>query len=264
MSSDGRKPVPYRAGKFRPVLKKRLAALSLVGVVAVLEGLARAGLLPPLVFPAPTAIGDALITLFQSGELATHVGLSLQRLFIGWAMGVVAGVAVGVALGTSTAARSSGLPWVAAISAIPKIALLPLFIIWFGIGEGSKYATIAFGTFFPTAINTFGGIDNLDRSLIRMGESFNLTRRTILMHIVLPGTLPAIISALRISGSIGIILLVAAEMVAAQYGIGAYIIQQQNLFQMDALMAGVVLLMALGLVIYGVIGSLERRLMAWR
>ncbi|MDN5874141.1 MAG: ABC transporter permease subunit, partial [Sinobacteraceae bacterium] len=96
------------------------------------------------------------------------------------------------------------------------------FIIWFGIGEGSKYATIAFGKFFPTVINTFGGVNNVDRSLIRMGQAFNLKRRTIVARIILPATLPSILSAFRISASIGIILLVAAEMVAAQYGIGAY------------------------------------------
>lgn len=151
-----------------------------------------------------------------------------------------------------------------AISAIPKIALLPLFIIWFGIGEGSKYATIAFGAFFPTVINTFGGVDNIQRNLVRMGQSFGLKRRTIVLSIILPGALPSILSAFRISASIAIILLVAAEMISAEFGIGAYIIEQQNLFQLDRLMAGVVILMALGLAIYGLIGLLERWLLRWR
>ena len=90
-----------------------------------------------------------------------------------------------------------------------------------------------------------------------MGQSFNLKRSTIILSIILPGTLPAILSAFRISSSIGIILLVAAEMVSAQYGIGAYIIEQQNLFQLDRLMAGVVVLMVIGLAIHGAIGLLE-------
>src|SRR5699024_4230722 len=111
---------------------------------------------------------------------------------------------------------------------------------------------------------SYGGVNNVDRSLIRMGQSFNLKRRTIVARIILPATLPSILSAFRISASIGIILLVAAEMVAAQYGIGAYIIQQQNLFQLDRLMAGVVLLMVLGLLVYGIIALLERYLLRWR
>lgn len=263
MAVDSR-PVRYRAGGFQPRLIKWLAVMSFVAVVAVLELLARTGLMPPLAFPAPSAIGAALVDLFQTGQIWQHLDASLQRLAIGWGVGVSTGVIVGLVIGTNTVARSLGMPWVAAISTIPKIALLPLFIIWFGIGEGSKYATIAFGTFFPTVINTFGGVNDVERSLIRMGQSFNLKRRTIITQIILPATLPSILSAFRISASVGIILLVAAEMVAAQYGIGAYIIQQQNLFQLDRLMAGVVLLMVLGLVVYGVIALLERRLLRWR
>src|SRR5690625_4737024 len=146
--------------------------------------------MPPLTFPAPSAIGAALVDLVQSGDLWLHLSASLERLAVGWSLGVSSGVVIGIVIGTNSVARSLGMPWVAAVSTIPKIALLPLFIIWFGIGEGSKYATIAFGTFFPTVINTFGGVDNIERSLIRMGQSFNLKRRTIVLQIILPGTLP--------------------------------------------------------------------------
>ncbi len=259
-----RQPVRYRAGGFDPQLIRWVGAASFVGVIALLEILSQLGMIGPLTFPAPSAIGVALLDLYESGQLWLHLQASLSRLAIGWTMGVVAGIVVGFAIGIGSWSRSVGVPWVAAVSAIPKIALLPLFIIWFGIGEGSKYATIAFGTFFPTVINTFGGVDNVERNLIRMGQSFNLKRRTIITQIILPGTLPSILSAFRISASIGIILLVAGEMVAAEFGIGAYIIQQQNLFQLDRLMAGVVLLMILGLAIYGVIGLLERWLLKWR
>ncbi len=259
-----RTPVTYRAGGFSPRMIQALGAASFVAVIAALEAAARLGWIGPLSFPAPSAIGAALADLYRSGLLAQHLGASLRRLAVGWSAGVASGLVIGFALGVSTFARSLGLPWVAAISAIPKIALLPLFIIWFGIGEGSKYATIAFGAFFPTVINTFGGVDNIPRNLIRMGQSFNLKPLSIILAIVLPGTLPAILSAFRISASIGIILLVSAEMISAQYGIGAYIIEQQNLFQLDRLMAGVVLLMAVGLAVYGIIAVLERWLLRWR
>jgi len=259
-----RQRVRYRAGGFDPKLVYWLGGVSFVVVIAALEILARVGWMHPLTFPAPSAILTALQDLYRTGLLWQHVNASLSRLAVGWSMGVGAGILVGFAIGISSYARSVGVPWVAAVSAIPKIALLPLFIVWFGIGEGSKYATVAFGTFFPTVINTFGGVDNIERSLIRMGQSFNLKRRTIVLQIILPGTLPSILSAFRISASIGIILLVAGEMVAAEFGIGAYIIQQQSLFQLDRLMAGVVLLMILGLAVYGVIGMLERWLLRWR
>ncbi|WP_163335634.1 ABC transporter permease [Desulfopila sp. IMCC35008] len=256
--------VAYRAGGFRPRLIFSFAAMSFVGIVVALEVLCRTGVIGALSFPAPSDIGRALMELYSSGQLKNHLGASLSRLAVGWSLGVSSGVVVGFAIGITTVARSMGIPWVAAVSAIPKIALLPLFIIWFGIGEGSKYATIAFGTFFPTVINTFGGVDNIQKNLVRMGQSFNLKKSTIILSIILPGTLPSILSAFRISSSIGIILLVAAEMVSAQYGIGAYIIEQQNLFQLDRLMAGVVVLMVIGLTIHGAIGLLEKWLLRWR
>ena len=256
--------VAFRAQGFAPRVVVWLAAASVAGAVILLEIFCRLGIIGPLSFPAPSTIWLALVDLHRSGLLGQHLAASLARLALGWSAGVGAGMAAGFAIGVATIARSVGIPWVAAVSAIPKIALLPLFIIWFGIGEGSKIATIAFGTFFPTVINTFGGVDNISKNLVRMGQSFNLKRSTIILQIILPGTLPAILSAFRISASIGIILLVAAEMVSAQYGIGAYIIEQQNLFQLDRLMAGVVILMALGLSVHGAIGLLEKWLLRWR
>ena len=256
--------VRFRAGGFAPKFVTWLGVLSFVGVIGMLEVLARARILGPLAFPAPSAIGAALTDLMTSGQLALHLGASLRRLVVGWIAGVSTGILVGLAIGTWTGPRSVGIPWVAAISSIPKIALLPMFIIWFGIGEGSKYATIAFGTFFPTVVNTYGGVDDVSRNLIRMGQSFGLSKWAILRTIVLPGALPAILSAFRISATVGIILLVAAEMISAEYGIGAYVLQQQNLFQLDRLMAGVVVLMGLGLTIYGLIALLERRVLRWR
>ena len=145
MQTD-RAAIPYRADSFQPGFRPWLAVISLFGIVGALELGARTGIIGPLMFPAPSAIGAALGELISSGLLAKHLGASLRRLAVGWTMGVSTGILAGIAIGTWTGPRSVGVPWVAAISAIPKIALLPLFIIWFGIGEGSKYATIAFGT----------------------------------------------------------------------------------------------------------------------
>jgi len=161
-------------------------------------------------------------------------------------------------------ARSPGIAVVSALFPIPKIALLPLFIIWFGIGEPSKVATIAFGVFFPTAINTYAGVDGVPRSLIRMAQSFDLSMAEIVRKIVLPGALPTILSGFRISASIGIILLIAAEMIGAQYGIGAFVLAAGNLYQTDQLVAGVVVLSLLGLTVSFVLTRVERALLAWR
>ena len=155
-------------------------------------------------------------------------------------------------------------PLVSAIFPIPKIALLPLFIIWFGIGEGSKVATILFGTFFPTVIAVYGGVDNVDRNLIRMGQSFGLSWTSIVRKIILPGALPAILSGARISASIAIVLLVAAEMIGAEFGIGAYVLLAGSLMATDQLIAGVAMLSVLGLTVAWLIGRAERYFLNWR
>ncbi|HRJ70074.1 MAG TPA: ABC transporter permease subunit, partial [Beijerinckiaceae bacterium] len=181
-----------------------------------------------------------------------------------WVIGAAAGVAVGFAIGLSSLARSTALPLVSALFPIPKIAMLPLFIIWFGIGEASKYATIAFGVFSPMAIAAFGGVDAVDRTLIRMAQSFGLPPRDIVRKIVLPGAMPALLSGARISASIGIILLTAAEMIGAQHGVGALVLAAGNLMQTDKLVAGVLILSALGLTVAQIIAIAERRLLKWR
>jgi NitT/TauT family transport system permease protein len=161
-------------------------------------------------------------------------------------------------------ARASLQPLVSAIFPIPKIALLPLFIIWFGIDEGSKNATILFGTFFPTVIATYSGVDNVDRTLIRMGQSFGLSWWSIVRKIVLPGALPAILAGFRISASIAIILLVAAEMIGAEFGVGAYVLLAGSLMATDQLIAGVALLSIMGLTVAWLIGKAERYFLRWR
>ena len=153
---------------------------------------------------------------------------------------------------------------VSAIYPIPKIALLPLFILWLGIGESPKIITIASGVFFPTIIATFSGIDSVPRNLIRMAQSFGLSHAAIVRKIVLPGALPALLSGFRVTASIAIILLVAAEMIGADRGIGAFVLAAGNLYDTGNLLAGIVVLSALGLVVAWLIGRLERLLLGWR
>ena len=153
---------------------------------------------------------------------------------------------------------------VSALFPIPKIALVPLFIIWFGIGEGSKIATLAFGVFFPTVLNTAGAVDNVPRGLIRMGQSFSLSWWSIIRKIVLPGALPGLLSGFRVTSSIAIILLVAAEMIGAERGIGAFVLSAGNLYDVDNLLAGIVVLSVLGLIVAWGIGRVEKALLSWR
>ena len=259
-----RSPVRFRGGGFAPQPVGGLGWLAFAVILGLWEAGARSGLISPLVMPAPSEALGALWDLVETGQLWLHLEASLLRLTFGWVLGSLAGIAVGLAIGLFSVARAVGIPIVSALFPIPKIALLPLFIIWFGIGEGSKIATILFGTFFPTVIATYGGVDGVDRSLIRMGQSFGLKWRSIVVKILLPGSLPAILSGFRISASIAIVLLVAAEMIGAEYGIGAYILIAGNLMATDQLIAGVALLSVIGLTVAWLIGRAERYLLRWR
>jgi len=256
--------VPYRGGGFAPRPQRIVAPVLFIALIAFWETGSRMGWISPIVLPAPSEAFNAFKELFVSGQLGLHLSASLQRLVIGWVCGTILGLAFGFAAGLFTMARGGIVPFVAAIFPIPKIALLPLFIIWFGIGEESKIATILFGTFFPTVIAVYGGVDNVDRCLIRMGQSFNLSWWSIVRKIILPGALPAILSGFRISVSIAIILLVAAEMIGAEYGIGAYVLLAGNLMAMDQLVAGVAMLSCLGLSLSWVIGRAEKYFLNWR
>ncbi|MCP5265750.1 MAG: ABC transporter permease [Burkholderiaceae bacterium] len=258
------RPVAFRGGGFAPTPRRGVGLALLVGALLLWEIGSRQGWIDALVLPAPSAAFAVFVELVRSGDLWLHLGASLRRLAIGWIGGTLLGLAFGLAAGLFSLARAGIVPFVAAIFPIPKIALLPLFIIWFGIGEESKVATILFGTFFPTVIAVYGGVDNVDRGLIRMGQSFGLRWTSIVRKIVFPGALPAILSGFRISASIAIILLVAAEMIGAEHGVGAFILMAGNLMATDQLLAGVAILSLMGLSVSWLIGRLERALLRWR
>jgi len=257
-------PVAFRGGGFAPREHALAGAATLIALVGLWQLGASLGVIHSLFLPAPVTIAAALYHLTISGELWQHLSASLARLAIGWTLGTVCGIAVGLAVGLWSVARSPGMAVVSALFPIPKIALVPLFIIWFGIGEGSKLATIGLGVFFPTVIATMGGVDNVPRGLIRMGQSFGLPTRTIIRSIILPGAAPAILNGFRVTASIAIVLLVAAEMIGAEQGIGAFVLSAGNLYDTDDLLAGIVVLSVLGLLVSWVIGRIERVLLAWR
>lgn len=256
--------VRFRGGGFKPTRRRWVGPVVFIALIALVEWGTRAGWISALTLPRPSDVLATFGELWQSGLLFKHLAPSLSRLVVGAALGVSVGVTVGVLIGLFSYIRAGLVPIVAALFPIPKIALLPLFVIWFGIDEGSKYALIAFGTFTPTVVATYGAVDNVDRTLIRMGQSFDLGWWSIVRKIVLPGAMPGILSGLRISLAIAIILLVAAEMLGAEYGIGAYILEAGSLYDLERLFAGVVILSLLGVIVSALIGMIERRVLRWR
>ncbi len=256
--------VPFRGTGFAPRPIRGVAITVFIGLILLVEWGTRAGFISNLTLPRPSDVFVTFQQLWSSGLLWKHLAPSLSRLAIGAALGVSTGMAVGILIGLFSLIRAGLVPLVAALFPIPKIALLPLFVIWFGIDETSKYALIAFGTFTPTVVATYAAVDNVDRTLIRMGQSFGLSWLSIVRKIVIPGAMPGILSGLRVSLAIAIILLVAAEMLGAEYGIGAYILEAGSLYDLERLFAGVVILSVLGVLISTLIGWIEGQLLRWR
>jgi NitT/TauT family transport system permease protein len=256
--------VEVRGRGFEPKLRPAVAWIALAALIVLWQAGSAAGLVSELTLPSPARIARALVDLAAAGDLWPHVGASAVRIAGGFLLGFSTGVAAGLLIGVFTLSRSIGLPVVSALFPIPKIALLPLFILWFGIGEWSKVATIAFGVFFPTAVATYGAVDAVPRNLVRMGQSFGLSPSAITAKILVPGALPGILSGARIASSIALVLVVAAEMIGAERGIGALILTSGHLLQTDRLLAGVVVLSVLGLLVAWGLGVLERKLLRWR
>lgn len=256
--------MPFRGGGFEIVPRPAIGAASLLVLLLAWEGATRSGLVSDLFLPSPIAVASALYRIAADGTLWLHLSASLGRIIGGWTVGTVCGLALGLAMGIFSAARAAGLPIVSALFPIPKIALLPLLILWLGIGEQAKVATIGLGVFFPTAITAFAAVDQVPRNLIRMAQSFNLPWRQIVLKVILPGALPGILAGFRITASIALILMVAAEMIATQHGIGAFLLEAGNLLRVDQLLAGVAVLSMLGLLISFVLSRLEAWLLRWR
>jgi NitT/TauT family transport system permease protein len=260
----GRRKVSFRGAGFTTEAGRYSGWLALSLVIALWQLAGSLKLVNPLFLPTPVAILRAVYQLALSGSLWQHLSHSLIRIGTGWILGTAIGIIVGFGIGLSNLARSVGITFISALFPIPKIALLPLLILWLGIGEEPKIATIALGVFFSTAISVYSGVDAVPRNLIRMAQSFNVPFHAIVRRVIWPGALPSILAGFRITASIALLLVVSAEMIGAEYGIGAFVLQAGNLMQTDQLLAGVVILSLLGLAVGWLINRLETRLLHWR
>jgi NitT/TauT family transport system permease protein len=258
------RPVAFRGAGFAPKVGRYAGWIALVLAIALWQLAGSVGLVNPLFLPTPVAIAGAIYQLALSGALWHHLSYSIMRIGTGWILGTIAGVIVGFAIGLSSLARGVGITFISALFPIPKIALLPLLILWLGIGEEPKIATIALGVFFSTAISVYSGVDAVPRNLIRMAQSFNVPFHAIVIRVIWPGALPSILAGFRITASVALLLVVSAEMIGAEYGIGAFVLQAGNLMQTDQLLAGVVILSLFGLAVGRLINRLETRLLHWR
>lgn len=243
---------------------KWISVLSILALLGLWELICSLGVVSSLFLPAPSQILTALFLMLKEGEIGISLAASLSRILGGFFLGSALGLLVGLITGTSALADKIGNPIVNALYPIPKIALLPLFILWLGIGEVSKITIIALGVFFPVAMNTYSGVKNVDPLLIKVAVSFNATWYKTMTAVVLPNALPMIFAGLRLAAGTSLLLLVAAEMIAAQEGIGALILHYGDLMITDRLMAGVIVLSLLGLVFNLLLEWWEKKVIPWK
>jgi sulfonate transport system permease protein len=239
-------------------------SLSPIVLVALWQLLSSTGVLSEQTIASPWTIARTAADLVKDGTLGTATLVSLQRAAIGFAIGFVAAVVLAVVAGLSRIGDDAIDPPMQMLRTLPLFGLIPLFIIWFGIGELPKVLLVAFGVVFPVYLNTVAGIRGIDRKIVEAARSMNLTWAQRLRHVVLPGALPSALTGLRQSLGIAWLALVVAETLSAKSGLGYMINDAREFQQTDVIVVGLCVYAVLGLVTDGAVRLIERRALAWR
>jgi len=241
-----------------------LSLASFVIILFLWEIVSRMEWVPPLFLPAPSQILLEAWTMVKTGLIFKHIIASLSRILWGFVLACSLGIGVGILIGFFSIPEAVGSPIIAATFPIPKIAILPLLILWLGIGEPSKVAVIALGVFFPMVINVYTGVKHVDPLLIKAALSLGSNRPRIIRKVILPSILPIIFAGMKLGIGIALLLVVAAEMVAADAGIGFMILSAADLMQTKKLMVGLIILSLLGIFFNWLFQKLENIFIPWK
>lgn len=241
-----------------------LAVLSPLGLLIVWEALSRGGVLDPRFIPPPSVILRTLGAMTRSGELPYHVAVSVQRILLGFLLGAVPAVGLGLAMGLSRPTRAVLMPIVSAIYPIPKIAIYPLIIFYLGLGEASKVSIVALSIFFLVLLNTMAGVLGLDRTYFNIAKAYGAGPLGVFTTVALPGALPAIFTGLKLGMGFALIVIVGAELLGSDAGIGFLIWRSYQIFAVDAMFAGLLVTALLGWLATIALDWMERRAIPWR
>jgi len=241
-----------------------LAVGSPVALLAVWEALSRTGVLDPRFFPPPSVILRLLVAMVDSGELLFHIGVSVRRVLLGFVLGAVPAVILGLSMGLARPVRALLMPVVSAIYPIPKIAIYPLIIFYLGIGEASKVSIVALSIFFLVLLNTMAGVTGLDRVYFNIARAYGAGSRGIFTTVAWPGALPAIFTGLKLGMGFALIVIVGAELLGSDAGIGFLIWQSYQIFDVEKMFAGLLVTALLGWVATIALDAIERRALPWR
>lgn len=223
----------------------------------------QAGVIDRRFFPPPSAIAGTAWKMIVSLELFDHMWATLQRVWIGYAIGAVPGVLLGLILGLSSSARRVLGPIFAALYPVPKIAILPLILLVFGVGDASKYVVIAIGVFFLMFYNTLGGVMQIPQIYLDVARNAGATKSQTFRRIALPSALPSIFTGLKLAAGSSFIIISAAEFLGARSGVGFFIWASWQTFAVSRMFVGIVVISAMGYLTILALEALERRVVPW-
>lgn len=233
-------------------------------VLLIWEALSRTETIDPRFWPAPSTLWPTFLTLVREKDLLGDIGISLGRIGAGFVLGTIPGVLLGLAMGLSWPVRAVLMPIASAIYAIPKIAVLPLMIIMFGIGEMSKIVLVAISIFFLVALNTMAGVLQIDAQFHDVAANLGASRWQQFWTVALPGSLPSIFTGMRLSLGFALVVIVGAEFLAADRGIGFMIWKNYQILRMKEMFVGLVLTGIIGWLLALLIDLVERVVVPWR
>ncbi len=253
--SQGRGPMPPWA---------LLPVGVVVGLLVIWEVMARAGLLPAVLFSSPTTVAATILDSLRSGEMFLHVTATLARMIPGLLLGAIPGLLLGLAMGSSNGLRRAVDPLLMMIHPIPKIAILPLLMIFLGIGEASRIAVAAVAAFFPMLINTMAGVRQIDPVYFEVAKNYGASRMKLLTRVVLPGSLPMALSGLRLAANVTLLVTISAEIVMANEGLGSLVWLAWETLRIELLYATLIVVSLLGIGISTGLHWLHGRLAPWQ
>jgi ABC-type nitrate/sulfonate/bicarbonate transport system permease component len=245
-------------------IERLLSILSPILLLGLWETAAATGRIDTRFFPAPSSVFRTAGAMLQTGELWSNLSASLARIAIGFTLGAVPGIVIGLAMGLFGPVRAIIQPLVDGTFPIPKIAILPLFIMIFGLGEESKYAIVAVAVVYLVLINTVAGVRTIEPIYLDVGKNYHARRLMMFTDVALPGALPLIVAGLRLGMGVALLVIVAAEFVGAKSGIGYLIWSSWQVFQVEKMYVGLMVSAVLGFGSAIVLNALERVLIPWK
>lgn len=248
----------------RRTFENLLSFFSPALLLVLWEAAVRLELLDARFFPAPTAVLGTFGQLVASGQLASDLKASLFRILAGYLLGGLAGLILGLTMGLFRLVRLALGPIVAATYPIPKIAILPLILLIFGLGESSKVVIIAIAVFYLVLLNTVAGVVNIDKIYLDVAKNFGAGRLQVYWTIAVPGALPLIITGFKLGLGVAFLVILAAEFVGARSGIGYLIWNSWQMFSVESMFVGIIVIALLGYLSSVGLDILERKLIPWK